>query len=180
MPSKMRWTILDLDSGARRGLSVRAAAAVRDSIEEVGLVAEVSWQELTNSECFGLLASQHLGRLVLVDDRGPIAFPVNFVLDRHTVVFRSGEGTKLDVADHCASVAFEVDGADEATRTGWSVLVRGEATEITDPDDLARVRQLHLYPWAPGAKTHYIRIRPSVLTGRRIAVPRDTPWQWWG
>jgi len=120
MPSKMRWKILDLDSGARRGLSVRAAAAVRDSTEEVGLVAEVSWQELTNSECFGLLASQHLGRLVLVDDRGPIAFPVNFV------------------------------------------------------------RQLHLYPWAPGAKTHYIRIRPSVLTGRRIAVPRDTPWQWWG
>ena len=180
MPSKMRWTILDLDSGARRGLSVGTAAAVRDGTEEVGLVAEVSWQELTNSECFGLLASQHLGRLVLVDDRGPIAFPVNFVLDRHTVVFRSGEGTKLDVADHCASVAFEVDGADEATRTGWSVLVRGEATEITDPHDLARVRQLHLYPWAPGAKTHYIRIRPSVLTGRRIAVPRDTPWQWWG
>jgi nitroimidazol reductase NimA-like FMN-containing flavoprotein (pyridoxamine 5'-phosphate oxidase superfamily) len=117
---------------------------------------------------------------VLVDDRGPIAFPVNFVLDRHTVVFRSGEGTKLDAAGRGAPVAFEVDGADEATRTGWSVLVRGEASEITDPDELARVRQLSLYPWAPGAKTHYVRILPSVLTGRRIAVPRDTPWQWWG
>jgi uncharacterized protein len=148
--------------------------------EEVSLVSEVGWQELTKSECFGLLASQHLGRVVLVDDRGPIALPVNFVLDRHTVVFRSGEGTKLEVAVRGAPVAFEVDGADEATRTGWSVLVRGQATEITDPDDLARVGQLPLYPWAPGAKTHYIRIQPSALTGRRIALPHDTPWQWWG
>jgi uncharacterized protein len=144
------------------------------------VVSEVSWQELSKSECLGLLAGQHLGRVVLVDDRGPIAFPVNFVLDRDTVVFRSGEGRKLDVAGRGASVAFEVDGADEAARTGWSVLVRGKATEITDPDELARVRQLLLSPWAPGAKTHYIRILPSALTGRRIAVPYDTPWQWWG
>jgi nitroimidazol reductase NimA-like FMN-containing flavoprotein (pyridoxamine 5'-phosphate oxidase superfamily) len=96
------------------------------------------------------------------------------------VVFRSDEGIKLDAAIRRAYVAFEVDGADEATHTGWSVLVRGEATEITDADDLARVGQLLLYPWAPGAKTHYIRILPSVLTGRRITVPHDTPWQWWG
>jgi nitroimidazol reductase NimA-like FMN-containing flavoprotein (pyridoxamine 5'-phosphate oxidase superfamily) len=143
-------------------------------------VSEVCWQELTKSECFALLAAQHLGRVVLVDDRGPVAFPVNYVLDRHTVVFRSDEGTKLGVAVRGACVAFEVDGAEEATRTGWSVLVRGEATEITDPDDLARLRQLPLYPWAPGAKTHYVRILPSSLSGRRIAVPRDTPWQWWG
>jgi uncharacterized protein len=143
-------------------------------------VSEVSWQALTKSECLGLLAGQHLGRVVLVDDRGPIAVPVNFVLDRHTVVFRSGEGIKVDAASRGAYVAFEVDAADEATRTGWSVLVRGQATEITDADDLARVRQLLLYPWAPGAKTHYVRILPSVLTGRRIAVPHDTPWQWWG
>jgi uncharacterized protein len=155
-------------------------AVVRGGAEEVSLASEVSWQELTESECFGLLAGQHLGRVLLVDDRGPIAVPVNFVLDRHTVVFRSGEGTMLDVALRGAPVAFEVDGADEATRTGWSVVVRGEATEITDPDDLARVRQLPLHAWAPGVKTHYVRIPPSALTGRRIAVPRDTPWQWWG
>jgi nitroimidazol reductase NimA-like FMN-containing flavoprotein (pyridoxamine 5'-phosphate oxidase superfamily) len=166
--------------GGRGGLSVRLGRWYYAGTEEVRVVSEVSWQELTKSECFGLLAGQHLGRVVLVDDRGPIALPVNFVLDRHTVLFRTDEGTKLDVAGRGGSVAFEVDGADEATRTGWSVLVRGEATEITDPDDLARVRQLPLSPWAPGAKTRYVRILPSSLTGRRIAVPRDTPWQWWG
>lgn len=140
---------------------------------------DVRWQELTKDECFGLLAGQHLGRLVLVDDLGPIALPVNFVLDRSTVLFRTDEGTKLAVASRGARVAFEVDGIDEADRTGWSVLVRGEATEVTDPAELTRVRRLPLYPWAPGAKARYVRILPALVTGRRIALP-DAPWTWWG
>jgi nitroimidazol reductase NimA-like FMN-containing flavoprotein (pyridoxamine 5'-phosphate oxidase superfamily) len=142
-------------------------------------VRDVRWQELSKDECFRLLAGQHLGRLVLVDDRGPIALPVNFVVDQHTVLFRTDEGTKLDVAGRGARVAFEVDGVDEAARTGWSVLVRGEAVEVTDPAELARVRRLPLYPWAPGGKGHYVRILPTLLTGRRIALP-DAPWTWWG
>ena len=55
---------------------------------------QTRWQELTRSECFELLSHQHLGRVAVVDDQGPIIFPINFVLDRH-VVFRTDEGTKL-------------------------------------------------------------------------------------
>jgi len=143
-------------------------------------VHDARWRELTKDECFALLAGQHLGRVVLVDDRGPVALPVNFVFDQHTVLFRTDDGTKLDAASRGARVAFEVDGADEATRTGWSVLVRGEAVEVTDPAELARVRRLPLYPWAPGAKGHYIRVLPASLTGRRISLPGDVPWNWWG
>ena len=141
---------------------------------------DVRWQELTKQECFGLLADQHLGRVVLVDDRGPLALPVNYVVDQHSVLFRTDEGTKLEAASRGGRVAFEVDGVEEATRTGWSVLVRGEAVEVTDPVELARVRQLPLYPWAPGAKGCYVRILPTLLTGRRIALPEDAPWTWWG
>ena len=130
------------------------------------------WQELTKSECFELLAREHLGRVAVVDDRGPMVFPVNFVLDRHMVVFRTDEGTKLDAARRGSRVAFEIDGTDAATRTGWSVVVRGEAVEVTDPAELARLRKLPLHPWAPGAKTHYVRILPAALTGRRISTPR--------
>jgi len=68
-------------------------------------------------------------------------------------------------------VAFEIDGTDETARTGWSVVVRGEAVEVTDPAELVRLRQLRLHPWAPGVKTHYVRILPAVLTGRRISAP---------
>jgi len=128
------------------------------------------WQELSKSECFGLLAQEHVGRVAFVDDLGPIAMPVNFVLDRHMVVFRTDGGTKLDTAVRGSRVAFEIDGTDEAARTGWSVVIRGEAVEVTDPVELARLRQLPLQPWAPGAKTHYVRILPAVLTGRRISA----------
>jgi uncharacterized protein len=132
---------------------------------------QVRWQELTKSECFELLARERLGRVAVVDDRGPVVFPVNFVLDRHMVVFRADAGTKLDAACRGSRVAFEVDGTDAAAHTGWSVLIRGEAVEVTDPAELARLRKLPLDPWAPGAKTHYVRILPTVLTGRRISAP---------
>lgn len=133
----------------------------------------VRWQELTRSECFELLAGEHLGRLAVVDDRGPVVFPVNFVLDRHTVVFRTSEGTKLHAASRGSRVCFEVDGTDDAAHTGWSVIVRGEVIEITDRAELARLRELPLQAWAPGARNRYVRILPAVLTGRRIAVARQ-------
>jgi nitroimidazol reductase NimA-like FMN-containing flavoprotein (pyridoxamine 5'-phosphate oxidase superfamily) len=136
---------------------------------------QARWQELTKRECFELLAREHLGRIALVDLWGPIVLPVNFVLDRHTVVFRTNEGTKLDAVSRGPRVAFEVDGTDAPTRTGWSVVVRGEAVEVTDPAELARLRELPLHPWAPGAKHRYVRVLPTVLTGRRISVPAAVP-----
>ena len=128
------------------------------------------WQELTRAECFELLASEHLGRVAMTDDLGPVVFPVNFILDGHTVVFRTEEGTKLHAARRRSRVCFEVDRADAAAHTGWSVIVRGEVTEVTDPAELARLGELPLRAWAPGARDRYVRILPSVLTGRRIAA----------
>lgn len=135
-----------------------------------GAGRQFRWHELTKRECFELLAGEQLGRVAFVDDRGPVVLPVNFVLDRHMVVFRTDEGAKLDAASRAGRVAFEVDGIDAATHTGWSVLVRGEAVEVTDPAELARLRELPVSPWAPGAKSRYVRILPAVLTGRRISV----------
>jgi nitroimidazol reductase NimA-like FMN-containing flavoprotein (pyridoxamine 5'-phosphate oxidase superfamily) len=138
---------------------------------------EARWRELTRSECFELLAREHLGRVAVVDDRGPVVVPVNFVLDRHVVVFRTDEGTKLDVASRGGRVAFEVDGSDAVAHTGWSVLIRGEAVEVTDPAELARLRKLPLTPWAPGPKARYVRILPAALTGRRISASGGPPEQ---
>jgi uncharacterized protein len=136
---------------------------------------EVHWQELTKSECFELLAREHVGRVAVIDDHGPVVVPVNFVLDRHMVVFRTDEGTKLDAASRGSRVAFEIDGIDVVAHTGWSVLVRGETVEVTDPTELARLRKLRLTPWAPGAKTRYVRILPTALTGRRISASVSPP-----
>ena len=127
-------------------------------------------RELTRSECFELLAVGQLGRVAVTDDRGPVVFPVNYVLDRHTVVFRTEPGTKLQAAGQGGRVCFEADGTDQAASTGWSVIVRGEITEVTDPDELVRLRELPLRLWAPGARDRYARILPAALTGRRITA----------
>ena len=132
---------------------------------------QVGWEELTRSECFGFLASKQVGRIAVVDDVGPLVVPVNYVLDRYTVVFRTDEGTKLDAAGRHSAVAFEIDEIDVRTRTGWSVLLRGEATEVSDLSELERLRDLSLEPWAPGAKARYARILPAVVSGRRISAP---------
>lgn len=143
-------------------------------------MVQTRWQELSRSECFALLAGRRLGRLVLVDERGPVAFPVNYVLDRQTVVIRTDEGTKLSAASRGAGVAFEIDATDQVLGEGWSVLVRGEAIEVTDAVELARLRQLPLRPVAPGAKSRFIRILPSAVSGRRIAGSPGRPSEWWG
>jgi len=133
-----------------------------------------------DTECRKLLALRHLGRLAITDWDGPMIFPVNYVFDQDLIIFRTDPGTKLDAATEGESVAFEVDAADAATQTGWSVVVRGTLVEITDPAHLARLRALPLYPWAPGDKTRYVRVLPHMVTGRRIKIPDDLPYTWWG
>jgi nitroimidazol reductase NimA-like FMN-containing flavoprotein (pyridoxamine 5'-phosphate oxidase superfamily) len=143
-------------------------------------VRDACLEELTETECRNLLAAHHLGRLALVDAQGPVIFPVNYVLDQASVVFRTDPGTKLDAAADATPVAFEVDAVDEGTRTGSSVIVRGSLAEVSDPDDLERLRALPLYPWAPGEKARYLCVQPTSVTGRRIRIPDDLPFTWWG
>ncbi|MGM0819140.1 MAG: pyridoxamine 5'-phosphate oxidase family protein, partial [Actinomycetota bacterium] len=67
-----------------------------------------------------------------------------------------------------AYVAFEVDDVDVAWKEGWSVLVRGQAEEVTGAGDLERVRALPLQPWARGERERFVRVRPETITGRRL------------
>ena len=137
------------------------------------------WNAISPAECDSLLRQNHLGRVAVVGDDLPLILPVNFVLDDDAVVFRTNPGSKLDAALRDAPVAFEIDGIDERSQTGWSVLVRGHAHEVTDPVELDRLRQLDLVAWAPGARTHYVRVTPVETTGRRITVP-SVPSVYWG
>ena len=133
---------------------------------------EAGWRELSKSaSASACWLGSDSGRIGLLDNGGPVIFPVNYVFDLHMVVFRTDDGTKLDAARQGARVAFEIDGIDASARTGWSVLVRGETTEVNDPEELARLRGLPVVPWAPGAKPRYVRILPAVVTGRRIVEP---------
>jgi nitroimidazol reductase NimA-like FMN-containing flavoprotein (pyridoxamine 5'-phosphate oxidase superfamily) len=135
--------------------------------------------ELTRAECLELLGQSHVGRLAFIDSVGtfPIIVPVDYLVHRSSVVFRTDPGAKLAAAVRGAGVGFEVDQTDEIERTGWSVLLRGTAEEVVDADEVAELEQLHLQPRAPGAKQHYVRIEVNLLSGRRINLDTATgPW----
>ena len=68
-------------------------------------------------------------------------FPVNYVLDGDTIVFRTDPGTKLGAAGR-ARASFEIDSVDREHRTGWSVVASGRLEEVTryDASDLQPAR----------------------------------------
>jgi hypothetical protein len=127
--------------------------------------------ELDRDECLRLVRASTLGRLAVVIGERPLVFPVNFVLDGTAVVLRTDEGTKLYAARH-GFVAFECDDIDRTYHTGWSVLFSGNAEEVREPAEVARLDRLPLGPWAPGPKAVWLRIRPHAITGRRITPHR--------
>jgi len=100
----------------------------------------------------------------------PAIFPVNFRLLDGSVVLRTGEGTKLNAAIWNAGIAFEADAANSVFELGWSVLIVGTAEEVIEPTEIAETIQMGLRPWAPGSRSHVVRIRAEAVSGRRIVA----------
>jgi uncharacterized protein len=122
---------------------------------------------LSETECWNLLSSVALGRLVTSVDGRPDIFPVNFVVQHRTVLFRTAEGGKLvstAINDH---VLFEAD--DHGVTEGWSVIVKGTARILRSHDEIDEAERAQLLPWTATAKQHYVRVRPLSITGRRFA-----------
>lgn len=109
--------------------------------------------------------------MVVNVDGVPVALPVNFALLDDDIVFRSSPGTKLSAAVEGAVVGFEVDRIDPVFESGWSVLIQGPSSVMTDDEELLRARRLHLRAWAPGERTHFVRIRSESVSGRRFLSP---------
>ena len=140
------------------------------------MAASPNDSHLSFDQCWELLAASIVGRLALVVDGHPEIFPVNFVLERRTIVFRTAAGTKLWASAKQQPTAFEIDGYDPQAAEAWSVVVRGTTTLIEAPAELSAVDVLNLEPWEPGTKRHYVRLSPLTLTGRRFRVAAPDVW----
>lgn len=133
--------------------------------------------ELDRAECLRLLAAGSVGRIAVNAPHRPqpMIRPVNYAFDHasQSVLIRSEFGSKLSALLRAVRATFEVDGIDPVDRVGWSVIIEGFTEEITDPSELKRVKELGLEPWAPGRKGHWVRIRASTVSGRRIVAVGD-------
>jgi uncharacterized protein len=125
-------------------------------------------QRLSRDECLTLMASVPVGRIIYTRRALPAVELVNFALDHGDIVIRTDSGGKLAAAARGAVVAFETDQVDLAGQSGWSVTAIGPSTEVTDPDELARLRTIGLTSWAPGKRDHFIRVSPVMLNGRHL------------
>jgi nitroimidazol reductase NimA-like FMN-containing flavoprotein (pyridoxamine 5'-phosphate oxidase superfamily) len=131
--------------------------------------------ELSVEECMVLLATSPVGRIGVSIGALPVILPVNFIVFEGDVILRTVPGTKLQAATTGSIVAFEVDGYDAALRSGWSVLIQGRASEISDDGEVACLSSLPLESWAlDGHADRWVRIEASIVTGRRFSSPSES------
>ena len=129
---------------------------------------------LTEAECWSRLHRHVVARLAVDIAGRPDIFPINYVVDDGTIVFRSGAGTKLAGAVLGRHVAIEIDGLD-IDGSVWSVVVKGVAHEISEMTERFQIDELPLYPWVTSHKPNFVRIEPHLTTGRRFRVAERDP-----
>ncbi len=132
---------------------------------------------LDTDACWTLLECADVGRLAVFMAGGdPDIFPVNYVVQLGTIVFRTAAGSKLSGAVSGHRVAFEVDGRDPETNEAWSVVVKGGAAHVQPAHEMIDPRGLPLFPWQAGPKDHFVRIVPDEVSGRRFPIVDRGVW----
>jgi hypothetical protein len=120
--------------------------------------------DLTEDECWALVASQEVGRIAWSGPGGVTVIPVNFTVDGLAVHLRTAAYSALARECDDSPVAFQVDALDPGDHSGWSVLLHGHAhidfrgPGPTDPPDV----------WASGSRSLNLRVVVDRLSGRRL------------
>ena len=121
---------------------------------------------LDDDEAWNLLSSVALGRLVTSFAGQLEIFPVNFVTQNGTILFRTAEGTKLFTTVMNDKVLFEAD--DHTADAGWSVILRGTAHMLSSAEDIREAEGTGLMPWVATEKLRFVRVTPSEISARHF------------
>ncbi|WP_405623261.1 pyridoxamine 5'-phosphate oxidase family protein [Streptomyces sp. NBC_00076] len=133
------------------------------------MYANDGFRELDRQECVRLLVQVPVGRIVYTRQALPAVLPVNFCLDRDgAILVRTSASSELVSAIDGAVVAFEADEVDAAAHSGWSVVVTGAATLVTDPAEHAQLLRTGPRSWVPAPLEVFLRIDPELVTGRQL------------
>ncbi|MGW7210715.1 pyridoxamine 5'-phosphate oxidase family protein [Streptomyces sp. NPDC054837] len=131
------------------------------------------FRALGRQECLRLMARAPIGRVVYTRRALPAVLPVNFGLDVDgAVLLRTSAASELVRSIDGAVVAFEVDDVDAARHSGWSVVVTGAATVVTDPAEHERLARTGPVSWVPAPQEVFVRIEPELVTGRELVGGR--------
>lgn len=129
--------------------------------------------ELRYRDCIDLLARTRLGRCAFCTPQGPVIVPVNHVVHDNAVIIRTSPYSQLGLLGGSGRLAYEVDGYDPASHSGWSVVATGPCERVDTQAEREFLQAFHdPDPWARGMRTLYLRLRWDQLTGRRIGMAR--------
>ncbi|MDR6417054.1 pyridoxamine 5'-phosphate oxidase family protein [Pseudarthrobacter sulfonivorans] len=127
-------------------------------------------------DCWKYLRSASVGRAAVTTGGGPEIFPVNYVPDNGTVIFRTGPGTKLDALLGGSPIVLEADGLNTYGTIAWSVIVKGSVSVVDSQEDFQEAADAGLSPWETGSKDHLVRVTPTEVTGRRFVINPASHW----
>ena len=131
---------------------------------------------LSPEECRRLIQGGGVGRVAFRGGRSVHIVPVNFVVDRDTIVFRTAPYSELGEHGAGKIAAFEVDELDVHTESGWSVVAKGPVHVISTHAEVAALRLGNdPEPWADGVRRLYLRLTWHELTGRRLEPSARRP-----
>lgn len=137
------------------------------------MYANDGFRELDRQECLRLLAQVPLGRIVHTRKALPAVLPVNFCLDGEgSVLLRTSAASELARAVDGVVVAFEADEVDTTAHSGWSVVVTGRASIVTDPAERARLAHTGPRSWVAAPRDAFVRIQAELVTGRALVGGR--------
>jgi nitroimidazol reductase NimA-like FMN-containing flavoprotein (pyridoxamine 5'-phosphate oxidase superfamily) len=122
---------------------------------------------LSERECRRLLGTHTLGRVGITSGGLPCIVPVCYRYSEGAIVFRTGGGTNDRPAASGDVLAFEVDSYDPQSGEGWSVLVLGRASVVTNEDEHDCLRPLG-GPHDHSERNHLVRLSCELVTGRVI------------
>jgi len=134
------------------------------------MTAQRRLEALPRAESLRLLSTVSLGRLVFTHLALPAIRPVNHAVEGDQVIIRAYLGTAISAAVGQRSgtvVAYEADLIDPDTHLGWSVIIVGRASRLTDQDEAARYREL-LQPWVVDGVDDLIVIQADMVDGFRL------------
>ncbi|WP_393100526.1 pyridoxamine 5'-phosphate oxidase family protein [Streptomyces sp. LN325] len=137
------------------------------------MYSDDGFRELGRQECLVLLVRAAVGRIVHTRHALPAVLPVTFCLDADSaVLLRTAADSDLARSVDGVVVAFEADEVDARAHSGWSVVVTGRATVVTDPAEHGRLSRTGPRSWVATPRDVFIRIEPELVTGRELVGGR--------
>jgi nitroimidazol reductase NimA-like FMN-containing flavoprotein (pyridoxamine 5'-phosphate oxidase superfamily) len=138
-------------------------------------------EEMAQGEMLALLLRVSYGHLGCTRDNHPYVIPMHFAFDSQDLYFFTTEGMKTEYISANHEVCFQVEEITDAAR--WrSVMVLGDAEQITAQEDIERAMQLiternptltpainktEIGAWKRFSNIVIYRLHPTAIYGRK-------------